>query len=121
VHKTLLQEWAESPPDVSYRFVVSPGTLRAAEAVASAILMKRRSRWHRALAFLMSLAGYYLEWTLYIVLVSWLSGGVRNVVGIESGVVSGVFNLESSGVGASDRRPRHDKSYHKARFLTATK
>ena len=48
-------------------------------------------------------------------------GGVAGVVGIESGVVSGVFNLESSGVGASDRRPRHDKSYHKARFLTATK
>ena len=73
VHKTLLQEWAESPPDVSYRFVVSPGTLRAAEAVASAILTKRRSRWYRALAFLMSLAGYYFVWTLYIVLVSWLS------------------------------------------------
>jgi hypothetical protein len=30
------------------------------------------------------------------------------VVGIEGGVVPGVFNLESSGVRASDWRPRHD-------------
>ena len=36
-------------------------------------------------------------------------GAVAGVVGIESGVVSGVFNLESSGVRASDWRPRHDK------------
>jgi transposase len=33
------------------------------------------------------------------------------VVGIEGGVVSGVINLESSGVGASDWRPRHGKHY----------
>jgi hypothetical protein len=31
------------------------------------------------------------------------------VVGIEGGVVSGVFNLESPGVRAPDGRPRHDK------------
>ena len=36
-------------------------------------------------------------------------GAVAGVVGIESGIVSGVFNLESSGVRASDWRPRHDK------------
>jgi hypothetical protein len=36
------------------------------------------------------------------------------LVGIEGGVVSGVFNLESSGVDALDWRPRHDKSYHEA-------
>jgi hypothetical protein len=35
-------------------------------------------------------------------------GWRRWVVGIEGGVVSGVFNLESSGVRASDWRPRHD-------------
>jgi hypothetical protein len=35
-------------------------------------------------------------------------GGVAGVVGIEGGVVSGVLNLESSGVGASDWRPRHE-------------
>ena len=36
-------------------------------------------------------------------------GAVAGVVGNESSVVSGVFNLESSGVRASDWRPRHDK------------
>ncbi len=39
------------------------------------------------------------------------SGAVAGVVGIEGGVVSGVINLESSGVGASDWRPRHEKHY----------
>jgi hypothetical protein len=39
-------------------------------------------------------------------------GAVAELVGIEGGVVSGVFNLESSGVEASDWRPRHDKQYH---------
>ena len=40
-----------------------------------------------------------------------LNGAVAGVVGIEGGVVSGVINLESSGVGASDWRPRHAKHY----------
>jgi hypothetical protein len=50
----------------------------------------------------------------------WGKGNRRNhdavarLVGIECGVVSGVFNLESSGVRASDWRPRHDKRYHEA-------
>jgi hypothetical protein len=39
-------------------------------------------------------------------------GAVAELVGIEGGVVSGVFNLESSGVEASDWRPRHDEQYH---------
>jgi hypothetical protein len=34
-------------------------------------------------------------------------GAVADVVGIEGGVVSGVINLETSGVGAPDWRPRH--------------
>ena len=38
-------------------------------------------------------------------------GPVDGVVGIEGGVVAGVLNLESSGVGASDWRPRHGKHY----------
>jgi hypothetical protein len=42
------------------------------------------------------------------------SGGVAGVVGIEGGVVSGVINLESSGVGASDWRPRHEEHYQEA-------
>ena len=42
------------------------------------------------------------------------SGAVAELVGIEGGVVSGVINLESSGVEASDWRPRHDEQYHEA-------
>ena len=42
------------------------------------------------------------------------AGAVAELVGIEGGVVSGVFNLESSGVSASDWRPRHDERYHEA-------
>ena len=41
-------------------------------------------------------------------------GAVAELVGIEGGVVSGVINLESSGVEASDWRPRHDEQYHEA-------
>jgi hypothetical protein len=41
-------------------------------------------------------------------------GAVAELVGNEGGVVSGVFNLESSGVEASDWRPRHDEHYHEA-------
>ena len=41
-------------------------------------------------------------------------GPVAELVGIEGGVVSGVINLESSGVEASDWRPRHDEHYHEA-------
>ena len=48
---------------------------------------------------------------LYMVVAS---GAVAELVGIEGGVVSGVINLESSGVEASDWRPRHDEQYHEA-------
>ena len=41
-------------------------------------------------------------------------GSVARLVGIEGGVVSGVFNLESSDVEAPDWRPRHDEHYHEA-------
>jgi hypothetical protein len=37
------------------------------------------------------------------------SGPVAELVGIEGGVVSGVFNLESPDVEASGRRPRHEE------------
>src|SRR4029453_13564542 len=46
-------------------------------------------------------------------------GGVGGVVGIEGGVVSGVINLESSGVSASDWRPRHKKKNQQIYFLAA--
>jgi hypothetical protein len=36
------------------------------------------------------------------------------LVGIAGGVVSGVRNLESPGVGAPGRRPRHEERYHDA-------
>jgi hypothetical protein len=39
---------------------------------------------------------------------------VAGLVGIDGGVVSGVINLESSGVEAPDWRPRHDEHYHEA-------
>jgi hypothetical protein len=42
------------------------------------------------------------------------TGAVAGLVGIEGGVVSGVINLESSGVEAPDWRPRHDERYHEA-------
>jgi hypothetical protein len=41
-------------------------------------------------------------------------GAVGELVGIDGGVVSGVINLESSGVETSDWRPRHDERYHEA-------
>jgi len=41
-------------------------------------------------------------------------GAVAELVGIEVGVVSGVINLESSGVEASDWRLRHEATYHEA-------
>jgi hypothetical protein len=40
--------------------------------------------------------------------------GVAGLVGNEGGVVSGLINLESSGVEAPDWRPRHDEHYHEA-------
>src|SRR6185312_873663 len=43
-----------------------------------------------------------------------VSGAVRRLVGIEGGVVSGVFNLESPGVDAPGWRPRHEEAYHAA-------
>jgi hypothetical protein len=43
-----------------------------------------------------------------------MPGAVAELVGIYGGVVSGVMNLESSGVEASDWRPRHDERYHQA-------
>ena len=41
-------------------------------------------------------------------------GAVAGLVGNDGGVVSGVMNLESSGVEAPDWRPRHDERYHEA-------
>ena len=43
-----------------------------------------------------------------------VNGPVARLVGIKGGVVSGVFNLESSSVEALDWRPRHDEQYDEA-------
>jgi hypothetical protein len=43
-----------------------------------------------------------------------VDGAVAELVGIEVGVVSGVINLESSDVEASDWRLRHEATYHEA-------
>ena len=48
------------------------------------------------------------------VLLTISQGAVAGLVGIRVGVVSGVINLESSGVEASDWRLRHDQAYHEA-------
>lgn len=42
----------------------------------------------------------------------YMVGAVAELVGNKVGVVSGVINLESSGVEAADWRPRHDEHYH---------
>src|SRR5664280_2446684 len=47
-------------------------------------------------------------------------GSVARLVGIEGGVVSGVFNLESSGVEAPDWRLRHDQACKIARNFDPT-
>ena len=41
-------------------------------------------------------------------------GAVARLVGIEVGVVSGVFNLELPGVSALGWRLRHEEAYHAA-------
>ena len=41
-------------------------------------------------------------------------GPVAGLVGIDGGIVSGVTNLESPGVRAPIRRPRHEEGYHDA-------
>jgi hypothetical protein len=72
-HKPLRREWAETPADVSYRFVVSPGTLRAAEAVARASLQKRKNQWQREIALLVRYILRLVVGALVIALFGWLS------------------------------------------------
>jgi hypothetical protein len=65
------------------------------------------------------LAAGVLEWPLNRVPVWEVDGAVAGLVGIGGGVVSEVINLESSGVEAPDRRPRHDQPYYELRFRAA--
>src|ERR1700730_17173490 len=48
-----------------------------------------------------------------------LAGAGRNVVGIESGVVSGVIKPRITGACAPARSPRHDERYHEACVFAA--
>jgi hypothetical protein len=50
----------------------------------------------------------------WIDVVAVAAGAVARLVGIEVGVVSGVFNLESPGVSALGWRLRHEEAYHAA-------
>jgi transposase len=52
--------------------------------------------------------------SLLLLIAGPVAGAVAELVGIECGVVSGVFNLELSGIEVPDWRPRHDKHYHEA-------
>jgi hypothetical protein len=72
-HTPLRQEWVETPPDVSYRFVISLGTLRAADAVARAFLKKKRSWWQRAVAFFMRDVLRLIVGASLIALFGWIS------------------------------------------------
>ena len=43
-----------------------------------------------------------------------LGSAATELIGTEGGVVSGVYNFESSGIEASDRRSHRDYHYHEA-------
>ena len=63
---------------------------------------------------LLAIAAWFHELSIGVNPTKAPPGAVAELVGIEGGVVSGVINLESSGVEASDWRPRHDEPYHEA-------
>jgi len=72
-HKSLRREWAETPADVSYRFVVSSDTLRAADAIARSSLRKRKNWWQRTIALFVRSVLRFVVGVLLIALFGWLS------------------------------------------------
>jgi hypothetical protein len=72
-HEPLRKEWVETPADVSYRFVVSPGTLRAANAVARSSLQKRKNWLQRAIALFVHDILRFVIGALVVALFGWLS------------------------------------------------
>ena len=79
--------------------------------------IKRIGRLHHVLGGIQRIDGglHFLRGGRLLIVAGDLSRGpVAGLVGNEGGVVSGVINLESSGVEASDWRPRHDEHYHEA-------
>jgi hypothetical protein len=79
-HIPLRREWAETPPDVSYRFVVSLATLRAADAVARASLQNTRKWWQRAVALFVRDTLRFVLGALVLALFGWLSFQLSLVV-----------------------------------------
>ena len=73
-----------------------------------------RTVYFSLLAAIAVFVGMLLLTTLHPLGNSRHTGAVGELVGIDGGVVSGVINLELSGVEASDWRPRHDERYHEA-------
>jgi hypothetical protein len=72
-HTSLRQEWVDTPPDVSYRFVVSLDTARAGDSVVRAIPQRKQSWWQRAIAFFMRDLLRLVIGALLVVLLGWLS------------------------------------------------
>jgi hypothetical protein len=88
---------------------------RVRRAFESVLAAGRGTATHLAIAALLSFGNNNSTKALRLLKrYDGMFGAVAGLVGIEGGVVSGVFNLESSGVDALDWRPRHDKSYHEA-------
>ena len=76
------------------------------------------SKWnkieHRLFSSSPAIGAPLISHQLIVQLIAGTTGPVAGLVGIRVGVVSGVFNLESSGVEASDWRLRHEQAYHEA-------
>jgi hypothetical protein len=109
-----------SPPDavVAWTIAIDGGAPRPAQGVGNTfrtqIGRKGTIVITATLTNSLSVTTTWREADVRIELEPDTAGAVAGLVGIECGVVSGVINLESSGVEASDWRPRHDEHYHEA-------
>jgi len=75
-HDRLRQEGVEMPPDISYRFVVGLGTLRAADSAGRTAFQKKSSWWQRVIAEITR----FIVGALLIALFGWLSFQIGDVV-----------------------------------------
>jgi hypothetical protein len=88
-HKPLRQEWVETPPDVSYRFVVSLHTLRAANAASQAFRRKKKMSWSRRLvASFVLLTLRLIVGSLLLALYAWISFQPARIVDQALGTTS---------------------------------
>jgi hypothetical protein len=72
-HEPLREEWHETPPEVSYRFVVSLATLRAAGSVVSATNRKKVHWWQRAVASFVRDTLRFIIGLLMLALFGWIA------------------------------------------------